>query len=56
VDQQPYLQGYLAIDELWLNKVNGNVIGGGKPILTGPALVTEKDAPALEKLTADGTR
>jgi simple sugar transport system substrate-binding protein len=56
VDQQPYLQGYLALDELWLNKTNGNVIGGGKPILTGPALVTEKDVPALEKLTADGTR
>ncbi|MFF3458998.1 sugar ABC transporter substrate-binding protein [Streptomyces sp. NPDC002730] len=56
VDQQPYLQGYLAIDELWLNKTNGNVIGGGRPILTGPALVTEKDVPALEKLTADGTR
>ncbi|WP_406730597.1 sugar ABC transporter substrate-binding protein [Streptomyces sp. NBC_01794] len=56
VDQQPYLQGYLAIDELWLNRTNGNVIGGGKPILTGPALVTEKDVPALEKLTADGTR
>ncbi|MFI9585336.1 sugar ABC transporter substrate-binding protein [Streptomyces sp. NPDC052236] len=56
VDQQPYLQGYLAIDELWLNKVNLNVIGGGKPILTGPALVTEKDVPTLEKLTADGTR
>ncbi|MEU0391710.1 sugar ABC transporter substrate-binding protein [Streptomyces sp. NPDC006208] len=56
VDQQPYLQGYLAIDELWLNKTNLNVIGGGKPILTGPALVTEKDVAALEKLTADGTR
>jgi simple sugar transport system substrate-binding protein len=56
VDQQPYLQGYLAVDELWLNKVNGNVIGGGKPVLTGPALVTEKDVPALEKLTAAGTR
>ncbi|MEU6706706.1 sugar ABC transporter substrate-binding protein [Streptomyces wuyuanensis] len=56
VDQQPYLQGYLAVDELWLNKTNGNVIGGGKPVLTGPALVTEKDVPALEKLTADGTR
>ncbi|MFI2372152.1 sugar ABC transporter substrate-binding protein [Streptomyces sp. NPDC018833] len=56
VDQQPYLQGYLAVDELWLNKVNRNVIGGGKPVLTGPALVTEKDVPALEKLTADGTR
>lgn len=56
VDQQPYLQGYLAIDELWLHKTNGNVIGGGKPVLTGPALVTEKDVPALEKFTARGTR
>ncbi|AWI31857.1 sugar ABC transporter substrate-binding protein [Streptomyces sp. ICN441] len=56
VDQQPYLQGYLAVDGLWLNKTNGNVVGGGKPVLTGPALVTEKDVPALEKLTADGTR
>ncbi|MFD7443331.1 sugar ABC transporter substrate-binding protein [Streptomyces sp. NPDC059909] len=56
VDQQPYLQGYLAVDELWLNRTNGNVIGGGKPVLTGPALVTEKDVPALEKLTDAGTR
>ncbi|WP_405675310.1 substrate-binding domain-containing protein [Streptomyces sp. NBC_01511] len=56
VDQQPYLQGYLAVDELWLKKNNGNVIGGGKPVLTGPALVTEKDVPALEKFTARGTR
>jgi simple sugar transport system substrate-binding protein len=56
VDQQPYLQGYLAVDELWLNKTNLNVIGGGKPVLTGPALVTEKDVAVLAKLTADGTR
>ncbi|MFE0131114.1 sugar ABC transporter substrate-binding protein [Streptomyces sp. NPDC059037] len=56
VDQQPYLQGYLAIDELWLYKTNANVIGGGKPVLTGPAIVTEKDVPKLEKYTARGTR
>ncbi|WP_328906690.1 sugar ABC transporter substrate-binding protein [Streptomyces sp. NBC_00234] len=56
VDQQPYLQGYLAVDELWLNKTNGNVIGGGKPVLTGPAIVTAKDVPQLEKYTARGTR
>ncbi|MGW2814109.1 substrate-binding domain-containing protein [Streptomyces sp. NPDC001415] len=56
VDQQPYLQGYLAIDELWLNKTNGDVIGGGRPVLTGPAIVTEKDVPTLEKYTARGTR
>ena len=56
VDQQPYLQGYLAVDELWLYKTNANVIGGGKPVLTGPAIVTEKDVPKLEKYTARGTR
>ncbi|GGX07610.1 sugar ABC transporter substrate-binding protein [Streptomyces chryseus] len=56
VDQQPYLQGYLAVDGLWLYKTNGNVLGGTKPVLTGPALVTEKDVPALEKYTARGTR
>ncbi|MGW1868961.1 substrate-binding domain-containing protein [Streptomyces mauvecolor] len=56
VDQQPYLQGYLAVDELWLNKTNGDVIGGGRPVLTGPAIVTEKDVPTLEKYTARGTR
>ncbi|QGV77807.1 substrate-binding domain-containing protein [Streptomyces ficellus] len=56
VDQQPYLQGYLAVDALWLHEDNLNVIGGGKPVLTGPALVTEKDVPALEELTARGTR
>ncbi|MET9513527.1 substrate-binding domain-containing protein [Streptomyces sp. NPDC002994] len=56
VDQQPFLQGYLAVDELWLYKTNGNVLGGGKPVLTGPALVTDKDVPALEKYTARGTR
>ena len=56
VDQQPYLQGYLAIDELWLHAYNGNVIGGGKTVFTGPALVTEKDVPQLEKYTARGTR
>ncbi|MGX1668495.1 sugar ABC transporter substrate-binding protein [Streptomyces sp. NPDC055400] len=56
VDQQPYLQGYLAVDELWLYRTNANVIGGGKPVLTGPAIVTEKDVPKLEKYTARGTR
>ncbi|WP_328535914.1 sugar ABC transporter substrate-binding protein [Streptomyces sp. NBC_00344] len=56
VDQQPYLQGYLAVDELWLYRTNLNVLGGGRPVLTGPAIVTGKDVPALEKYTARGTR
>jgi simple sugar transport system substrate-binding protein len=56
VDQQPYLQGYEAIDMLWLYKTNGDILGGGKTVLTGPAIITEKDAPTLEKYTARGTR
>ncbi|MET7358362.1 sugar ABC transporter substrate-binding protein [Streptomyces sp. NPDC005562] len=56
VDQQPYLQGYLSVDELWLYRTNANVLGGGKPVLTGPAIVTGKDVPKLEKYTARGTR
>ena len=32
IDQQPYLQGYLAITQLYLYKKNGNVMGGGKAV------------------------
>ncbi|MFF4951042.1 sugar ABC transporter substrate-binding protein [Streptomyces chattanoogensis] len=56
VDQQPYLQGYEAVDLLALHKANANVLGGGKPVLTGPELVTGKDVPKLEEYTGRGTR
>jgi simple sugar transport system substrate-binding protein len=39
VDQQPYAQGYLAVASLWLNLSNGNDVGGGRPVLTGPSFV-----------------
>ncbi|GAA2107326.1 sugar ABC transporter substrate-binding protein [Actinomadura alba] len=56
VDQQPYLQGYGAVDELWLYKTNGNVIGGGRPVLTGPAIVTKDTADAIAPFADRGTR
>ncbi|MGQ5605477.1 substrate-binding domain-containing protein [Streptomyces sp. EKS3.2] len=57
VDQQPYLQGYLAVDAFWLYRTNGNVSGGGvAPVLTGPAFVTRSDADAVAGFAADGTR
>ncbi|MCN9244664.1 sugar ABC transporter substrate-binding protein [Streptomyces sp. RY43-2] len=56
VDQQPYLQGYEAVDQLWLYKYNANTIGGGKPVLTGPQIVTKDQAATLEKYTDRGTR
>ncbi|MFK4149404.1 sugar ABC transporter substrate-binding protein [Streptomyces sp. NPDC004065] len=56
VDQQPYLQGYQAVDLLWLYKYNGDVLGGGRPVLTGPQIVTKDQAAALAEYTKRGTR
>ncbi|NEC92459.1 substrate-binding domain-containing protein [Streptomyces sp. SID12501] len=57
VDQQPYLQGYLAVDSLWLYKSNGNFSGGGSaPVLTGPAFVTKQNIADVARFAAGGTR
>ncbi|MEV5952219.1 sugar ABC transporter substrate-binding protein [Streptomyces sp. NPDC051987] len=57
VDQQPYLQGYLAIDSLWLYKNNGNYSGGGEqPVLTGPAFVDKSNVDKVAEFAAKGTR
>lgn len=57
VDQQPYLQGYLAVDGLWLYKYNGNTSGGGsEPVLTGPAFVDRSNVAAVAKFASHGTR
>jgi simple sugar transport system substrate-binding protein len=56
VDQQPYLQGYLAVVMLTQYKSNLNVLGGGQPVLTGPNLITKDNAAAVLKLSAGGTR
>ncbi|MCM2410830.1 MULTISPECIES: substrate-binding domain-containing protein [unclassified Streptomyces] len=56
VDQQPYLQGYEAVDLLWLYRYNRNVLGGGLPVLTGPQVITSKDAGQLAQYTDRGTR
>ncbi|MET7518897.1 sugar ABC transporter substrate-binding protein [Streptomyces sp. NPDC005480] len=56
VDQQPYLQGYEAVDLLWLYRYNADVLGGGKPVLTGPQIITKDQAAKLEEYTNRGTR
>jgi simple sugar transport system substrate-binding protein len=57
VDQQPYLQGYLAVDSLWLYKFNGNYSGGGvAPVLTGPAFVDKSNIASIADFAAKGTR
>ncbi|MEU9339489.1 sugar ABC transporter substrate-binding protein [Streptomyces sp. NPDC048290] len=56
VDQQPYLQGYEAVDLLWLYRYNADVLGGGKPVLTGPQIITKDQAAELAEYTERGTR
>ncbi len=56
IDQQPYLQGYLAIDSLWLYLNNGNTIGGGQPVLTGPAFIDASNIDAIAEYAQNGTR
>ena len=56
VDQQPYLQGYLTVDSLWLYHTNGDTIGGGQPVLTGPAFVDRTNVDAIATYAANGKR
>src|SRR6266542_573688 len=56
IDQQPYLQGYEGVDSLWLYKVNGNILGGGKPTLTGPFMVDKSNIDIVGKFAEGGTR
>ncbi|MFF4838043.1 sugar ABC transporter substrate-binding protein [Streptomyces sp. NPDC001315] len=56
VDQQPYLQGYQAVDLLWLYRYNANMLGGGQPVFTGPQIITKDQAATLEEYTKRGTR
>ena len=56
VDQQPWLQGYDSIDALWQNYRGGFKVGGGLPVLTGPAIVDKTNAPAVLKFAQEGIR
>ena len=56
VDQQPFLQGYLAVDSLWLYADNASVIGGGKPTLTGPSFVDASNVDTIAEYAKAGTR
>ncbi len=56
VDQQPYLQGYEAVDLLWLYRYNADTLGGGRPVLTGPQIITRDQAAELKGYAERGTR
>ncbi|GAB3803754.1 sugar ABC transporter substrate-binding protein [Humibacter antri] len=56
VDQQQYLQGYLPIVFLHLYKTNGNTVGGGMPVYSGPGYITKDNAAQVAKFAKNGTR
>ena len=56
IDQQPYVQGYMAVSSLYLYLKNGNDIGGGKPVLTGPSFVDKTNIATILPFTKKNTR
>ncbi|WNV75318.1 sugar ABC transporter substrate-binding protein [Geodermatophilus sp. DSM 44513] len=56
VDQQQYLQGYLPVSMVKLYAENLNTVGGGQPVLTGPAIVDAGTVDAIADLASAGTR
>jgi simple sugar transport system substrate-binding protein len=56
VDQQPYLQGYMAVDSMAFYLRNGNTLGGGKEVLTGPSFIDKTNIAAVSKFARAGTR
>lgn len=56
VDQQPYVQGFLGVTAVHLRAINGNDVGGGQPVFSGPAFVTKANAADVAKYAANGTR
>jgi simple sugar transport system substrate-binding protein len=56
VDQQQYEQGFLPIMMLKLYRQNGNTVGGGLPVLTGPGFVDESNADLVRPYTERETR
>jgi simple sugar transport system substrate-binding protein len=56
IDQQPYLQGFLAVQAAALYLRNGNVIGGGLPVLTGPAFIDSNNIDTIIPYAKSGKR
>jgi simple sugar transport system substrate-binding protein len=44
IDQQPYVQGYEGVVGIYLKLLNGNDLGGGQPVYSGPAIITKDNA------------
>jgi len=56
IDQQPYLQGYLSIDSLWLYKKNKSVIGAQQSVPTGPVVIDQSNIGDIAEDVTSGLR
>ena len=56
VDQQPWLQGYQAVDTLANYLNNRSILGGGQPILTGPAFIDKANIDQIASYAQKGVR
>ncbi len=56
IDQQPYLQGYMAVDAIWLAHRNGSTVGGGRPVYTGPSFVDASNVDTIADAAKEGLR
>jgi simple sugar transport system substrate-binding protein len=56
IDQQPYVQGFMAVTSLYLYLKNGNDIGGGQPVLTGPSFVDAENIDTILPYAQNNTR
>jgi len=56
IDQQQYAQGYLSVVFLYLAITNGNEVGGGLPVYSGPGFVTKDNVDKVLSLVTAGTR
>jgi simple sugar transport system substrate-binding protein len=56
IDQQPYLQGYLSVDSLWLYLRNHSVIGAQQSVPTGPVVVNKDNLGTILPFVNEGLR
>ena len=56
IDQQPWLQGYMALDSLWQYKKNNSVLGAQLSTPTGPVVVDKDNIDAIIPFINEGLR
>jgi simple sugar transport system substrate-binding protein len=56
IDQQPWLQGYMAIDSLWQYKKNNSVLGAQLSTPTGPVVYDKDNIGSIVPFINEGLR